>query len=236
MTKYDTIIQISDCHIIGDNSPKDLSATENLKKIILELNNIPYSLVIISGDISSNGSIESYKKTLEILSNIKKYHCLAGNHDNICNMKKIFPKKTLKTNININKKWRLLLVNTVVKNETYGFLNKEELDNIEKNIKLPFNYLLAMHHPPVSMKDKNWDDNYSIHNSNFFFNTINKFDNIKGVIWGHAHQGKDFKINNLELLACPSSAYTFNKEQKTGYRIINLYDNGKIESNLILFS
>ena len=81
--------------------------------------------------------------------------------------------------------------------------------------------------------DSNWDDNKSLENSDDFFQTIDKFSNIKAIIWGHAHQGSKFYRNNVKLFSCPSTTLQFNGPKMIGYNHFNLSDKGEINCDMV---
>ena len=48
--------------------------------------------------------------------------------------------------------------------------------------------------------ESNWDDKLSLENPDDLFNVIDQFNNIKAVIWGHAHQSSRFIRNGVRTI------------------------------------
>ncbi len=87
--------------------------------------------------------------------------------------------------------------------------------------------VLCLHHPPVSLQS-DWDDEMSLENPDDLFAVIDQFDNIKAVMWGHAHQCSEFNRKGVKLYSCPSTALQFNGQPGIGYNHYTLNEDGEI--------
>ena len=81
--------------------------------------------------------------------------------------------------------------------------------------------------------NSDWDDSLSLENMDDFFTIINKYSNIKAILWGHAHQSSEFNHNQVKLISCPSTAIQFDNEQRIGFNHFSLHDDGNIEYKTI---
>ena len=91
------ILQLSDTHLfantqdnlLGVNSY--LALSNLLKKIQYKTANI--DIIFLTGDISQDGSIESYEHIVAVLASINKpVYWLSGNHDDKNIIEKVFSK------------------------------------------------------------------------------------------------------------------------------------------------
>jgi len=220
------IIQISDCHILENDLLHGVNTKKRLEKII---NHLPKNIdaLVLTGDLTHYGDNASYQKINKILPKIPTL-AIAGNHDN---KEKIIQSQQLDLNT-----WQIIGIDSTVKNKVYGFITADEIKKIKKQLDNSKNtfVLIAIHHPPIPMQSA-WDDKLSLSNPEVLFNLLKNYPNVKGIIWGHSHEGKDFYKHNLHLLSCPSTAGSFDKKQIFGFRKINLHNNGDITTKIITF-
>jgi len=223
-----SFIQISDCHIDDEKNVWGTDSQKNLSTIVKSISNRNYNALIISGDLAHNGTAFSYSTLKDIIHPISdNLVILPGNHDNKFNLSSAFSQDYLKKLVIAD--WEIISIDSTQENKTSGFLNKAELELLTNKIASSTKkfIVLCLHHPPVSM-ESNWDDKKSLENSDDFFNTIDKFSNIKAVIWGHAHQGSEFYRNDVKLFSCPSTTLQFNGPDMIGFNHFNLSGEGEI--------
>ena len=228
-----SFIQISDSHIDDEKIVWGADSKKNLSSIVKSITSRNYDALIISGDLTHNGSSSSYAIFKEIIEPISaNLAIVAGNHDNKSNLSSAFSQNYL-TKLTIAD-WEIISIDSVQDNKTSGFLRKDELKLLtEKILSSTKKFIvLCLHHPPISM-ESNWDDQKSLENPDDFFNTIDKFSNIKAVIWGHAHQGFEFIRNDVKLFSCPSTSLQFNGPEMIGYNHYNLSDEGEINCETV---
>ena len=228
-----SFIQISDSHIDDEKIVWGADSKKNLSSIVKSITSRNYDALIISGDLTHNGSSSSYAIFKEIIEPISaNLAIVAGNHDNKLNLSSAFSQNYL-TKLTIAD-WEIISMDSVQDNKTSGFLRKDELKLLTENILSSTKkfIVLCLHHPPISM-ESNWDDQKSLENPDDFFNTIDQFSSIKAVIWGHAHQGSEFIRNDVKLFSCPSTTLQFNGPEMIGYNHYNLSDEGEINCETV---
>lgn len=222
-----TIIQLSDCHIINKGTLKGVDPYKRLLEVISILPK--NDGVIITGDLTHNGDHAAYKKIEKAIKTIKSpVFVMSGNHDNPEKITQLLTNYTQPLNLD---NWEIIALNSVQKNKISG---KIETQNLEiQNDKF---YLIALHHPPIPM-ESTWDDTLSLENPKVLWQMIKDKEQIKGIIWGHAHEEKRTLKkngeNNCELLSCPSTAFSFNNTKKYGFRKIELNDDGTLKTEVI---
>jgi DNA repair exonuclease SbcCD nuclease subunit len=201
------IVHLSDCHI-GKNK-----YNQNFKKAVNKIKTLNYDAIVISGDITYDGLLSEYLEFIYLSRELKNIYVLPGNHDNLLNMYKVFSKKQLQ-NFTVGD-YYIQLINSKIKDEVAGFIDVNNIQDIENNI-------IFTHHPIVKMMSS-WDDNLSVSNMDEVQNNLN--DAIKMVAFGHAHEAKDFKLGNTLVYSCPSTAIGFDKKENIGFNIYTLDNN-----------
>ena len=223
-----SFIQISDSHIDDDKLVMGVDSEANLSAIVSNISKHYYDALLISGDLAHNGTLESYQKLLKILNSIAtKIYVLPGNHDDLSNLSQIFNLSSL-CNFIIGC-WEIITIDSVQVGKVSGRLNDEQLHSLSQQISSSSaKYIaLCLHHPPVSMQS-DWDDEMSLENPEDLFAVIDQFDNIKAVMWGHAHQCSEFFRNGVKLFSCPSTAIQYDGQPGIGYNHYTLNDDGEI--------
>ena len=226
MTK--SFIQISDSHIDDDKLVMGVDSQANLGAIVSMISQKNYDALLISGDLTHNGTLESYQTLQKILDPIEtEIYVLPGNHDDLSNLSQVFNKSCL-CNFIIDC-WEVITIDSVQAGKVSGRLSDEQLYSLSKQISSSSaKYIaLCLHHPPVSMQS-DWDDEMSLENPEDLFAVIDQYDNIKAVMWGHSHQCSEFNRNDVKLFSCPSTALQFNGFPSIGYNHYTLNDNGEI--------
>jgi len=226
MTK--SFIQISDSHIDDNKLVMGVDSQANLSTIVSTISKHNFDALLISGDLAHNGTFESYQKLQKILNPIEaKIYVLPGNHDDLSNLSQIFNQSSL-CNFIIGC-WEVITIDSVQVGKVSGRLNDEQLHSLSQQISSSSaKYIaLCLHHPPVSMQS-DWDDEMSLENPEDLFTVIDQFDNIKAIMWGHAHQCSESNRNGVKLFSCHSTALQFDGQPGIGYNHYTLNDDGEI--------
>ena len=223
-----SFIQISDSHIDDEKLIMGVDSQANLTCVVEHISKQLYDALIFSGDLSHNGTINSYIRINEILKPLNNKACiLPGNHDNKSNLAKIFDNSLL-SNFQLND-WEIISIDSVQNEKVSGYLSDQKLQTLINEIKQSrAKYIvLCLHHPVVPMQSS-WDDDLSLENSEDFFGVISQFPRVRAIIWGHAHQSSEFKYGSIKLFSCPSTAVQFCGPSGIGYNHYTLHDNGEI--------
>ena len=226
-----SFIQISDSHIDNDKFVMGVDSQKNLSAIVSNISKHYFDALLISGDLTHNGTLESYQKLQKILNPIEsKIYMLHGNHDDLSNLSQIFNQSSL--NNFIIGCWEVITIDSVQVGKVSGRLNDEQLHTLSQKITTSSaKYIaLCLHHPPVSM-ESDWNDALSLENPEDLFAVIDQFENIKAIMWGHAHQCAEFNRKGVKLFSCPSTALQFNGQSGIGYNHYTLNDDGEIYCN-----
>jgi len=223
------LIQISDCHIDDPIESMGVNTHANLTSIVGAITKHNCDTLLITGDLTHNGTLSSYRVLQNILTPIKsKVVVLSGNHDQIENLNQVFSEQLI-SKFNLGS-WEIITIDSTQASKTSGYVTKQALDQLDQDLKnsvAKYN-IVALHHPIVSMQS-DWDDSLSLENADELFNVMDKYPKIKAVLWGHAHQASEFYNNNVALISCPSTALQFDNETRIGFNHYTLHDDGKLE-------
>lgn len=241
------ILQITDSHLGGDEDEAllGLCTAESLEHVLSRARKDAdrFDLVLSSGDISNDGTPESYDRFIRAVRNSVPNTPIAwleGNHDDPASMRAITSAPPLTNYVKMGD-WRLILLNSRIPFEEGGELSQRELDRLanllENDPTSPT--MIFLHHQVVPVGCA-WLDQYVVTNAEDFFAITDRFDNIKAISWGHVHQEFYSVRNGVDLIATPSTCVQFEPlsdgfsvdTAMPGYRIYELLPNGQYTSEV----
>lgn len=220
-------VHLTDSHLTYANQRiYNIPIREVHLRIVDEINKLNQDIefVIHTGDISDDGSAESYTTAVEIFSMINRsVYWIAGNHDKINSVLNFKNGKNIKSDkyFSINGTYFILLNSVVVtpdgNNRSSGILTPDELTFLRKSLYRTNSkpVVIALHHPPIN--SNTWKDSRMLINTSDFFEIINEYSNIKLVLYGHQHQAQETIINNVKFYSPPSASFQFDKNIKWGF-------------------
>lgn len=247
-TAYISLLQITDLHILPSPKATLLGInTAHYFQAILEAafsEKSHFDLILLTGDLTQEPCPAGYQL---ILNRLKAYNtpciCLPGNHDDYALMQQI-----LNTgNINCRKQvflgnWQIISLNSQIIGSDKGRLSNPELLFLENCLSgyPDYNALIAVHHHCVKTNSV-WMDTMMIENSSELLAITHKYRQAKAIINGHIHQVMDIQTDSIRILGSPSTCFQFKPESKSfcldntspGYRTIQLYSDGRIESEVV---
>lgn len=242
------VLQITDSHLgsESDESLLGINTEQSLRDVLTAINEnhpepAPFDLIVATGDISNDGKRPSYQRFVSIVREYLPGMPLAwleGNHDDPAGMRVKDVPQPLSHIVGVGD-WRVILLSSRVPFEERGELPESELIRLEKllAIRSESPTLVMMHHQPVPVGCA-WLDQYKVANSEAFFDIVDRYPNVKGVVWGHVHQEFYMRRGNVELFATPSTCVQFKPRnddftvdaKMPGYRVFDLHDDGRIGS------
>ena len=239
MSNYHNLIQISDTHLFGDKN-RTLNGANPYNNLVSVFEHIKYlqqkpELIIVSGDLSQDCTVESYKEIENFLSNSGiNYKIFPGNHDDVDVINKVFKCNWKRDKVDFSFElngWYFYVLDSSLYPNPEGYLSNDQLDNFKKYLSKNNNksLIVFMHHHPTEINSA-WLDKMLLKNADEFNKIIDKNPQVKAVLFGHIHQVFDKKINNVYYQSAPSTAYQvrpnsemFTIEKLTpGYRLIEL--------------
>jgi Icc protein len=246
------IIQISDCHLYGDTRKtgyRDINPYHTLSKVLSKAAELQPDLVIASGDISSDQTLQSYQH----FSHLWQASTLAcdlivmpGNHDEQEVMQRHFAPHHLSLGGVIASRdgWQIHSLNSKFvqggAKETRGQVSQADLLILRAAIsEAPeLKHIVVVHHHPLDCGG--WMDSHEWLNRQDFVDLVAALPQIKAVIYGHIHHASEQQRGQCLFMSCPSTCWqwatveTFAPSQESaGLRLIELHENGHLSSQII---
>ena len=240
------LVQLTDTHIAADPGEllADVNTTDTLLDVINAVNRRGnLDLALLTGDLASDPSAEVYEKLAGILRRLElPVYCLAGNHDDPGLMERLLNSGNASTaNFLTGGGWSIILLNTHKPGTDGGCLSATELSRLDAALERSRgrHVLVCLHHHPVSIRSP-WMDSMALENSEALFRALDRYDNVRGVLWGHIHQEFSVTRNGVMLLGSPSTCVQFLPraeragvdDKPAGYRILTLAADGAIRTRV----
>lgn len=208
--------------------------------ILLEQTNV--SLVLATGDLSQDGSGESYQRFHQSMDQFRcPVYWLPGNHDLTDIMADHQAAQRMSPCvINVNG-WQIIMLDSTIRGKVPGNFSQSELQFLEKSLKASAgkHVMIALHHQPVPV-GSDWLDQQIVGNADDFLKVVDQFSNVKAIIWGHVHQVFETDRKGVKLMSVPSTCVQFRPKssdfavdtENPGYRWIDLFPNGDLKTGV----
>ncbi len=245
--RYDMLLaQISDLHLIADEFGElyGVPTSRTFRRVVRNIDSMTPKpdLILLSGDLSDDGSAESYERIHRWVSETGiPYTWIPGNHDSLAMMTRVLPAAGEAI---IRDGWRLVLVNSKINDDSRhdGEVSREELEALEASLAssiLPT--VVAIHHHPLPVHSKWIDTTYPLQNAEAFRTILKRHDHVSLVLFGHVHQEVDRTEWGIRFLGAPATSQQFvpcrevliSDEVPPGYRLVWLEGNGVLETRVI---
>jgi len=209
------LLQLSDLHIAADPGYRAgaIDPRASFREILDEIvHPLAPDLLLLSGDLSHDGSAESYAWLRRQLATIDcDILCLPGNHDDRQGLRSLAELPQVRE---METAWigdRLLLpVDSCIPNETSGHIDGRELARVEGILQEYPRHavLLALHHHPLAIGSR-WMDRLGLRNGGELETLVQRHPNIEAVLFGHIHQAFEETLGGCIHLGCPSTCSQF---------------------------
>ena len=239
------LVQVTDSHIFSepDGCLLGLNTRESFEAVCARVQREEWrpDALLTTGDLSQDASPEAYKYLADYLVSMGlPSFWLAGNHDNPDAMEMYLSNKNVSSAKHLFiGHWQIILLDSSVVGKVHGELDEGQLEFLEKCLSryADKHSLVVLHHQPIDIGCQ-WLDKIGLNNKQAFQQIISKHKNVKGVLWGHIHQEFQQTIDGVSWIATPSSCVQFTPgsvdfsadDKAPGYRYLNLFSDGRIES------
>lgn len=242
------VAQVTDLHLFANEDQEllGLPTTRSFQAIVERLVSLQPqpNLLLLTGDLSQDATPKSYEHVQNLLSPLLlPTYWLPGNHDcfatmqQVLNQTTIYPHKAFERN-----GWQFILLNSTVPGCVHGYLSPEALKLLDFQLALTNNQptLVALHHPPFKV-NSDWIDASTLQNPEDFFAVIDRYPQVKLVVFGHIHQEFNRRRQNVHYLGAPASSIQFephslnfslDQEEAPGFRLLNLHPDGRWETRI----
>ncbi|QAY82862.1 3',5'-cyclic-AMP phosphodiesterase [Pseudomonas arsenicoxydans] len=240
------LVQLSDSHLFADanGTLMGMNTRDSLQKVIelVRLQQPRIDLIIASGDLSQDGTLESYQLFRDLTRQLDApARWIPGNHDEPRIMAEAAIQSALLESVVDVGNWRVTLLDSAVPGSVPGYLQDEQLQLLARSLsEAPErHHLVCFHHHPVSIGCA-WMEPIGLRNPEALFAVLDRFPQVRAVLWGHVHQEVDLERNGVRLIASPSTCIQFEpgsddfsvSGQAPGYRWLRLLPDGRIETGV----
>lgn len=242
------LLQITDTHLFASEDDSLLSInTEHSFQAVVEAvmeDGYDFDAIISSGDICQDHSEGAYRKFAKGIACLKQpCFWLPGNHDEQSAMNSVLPSKQIaqENHVLLGENWQMILLDSQVVGVPHGRLSESQLELLENKLKqFPDRHSLVLLHHHSIPAGSAWLDQHILKNSDEFWQVIDKYSTVKAVVCGHIHQELDKLVNQVRVLATPSTCVQFKPlcddfeldDLAPGWREIELHDDGSITTNV----
>jgi Icc protein len=196
-----TVLQISDTHLRAEpNTPAHRDPDAALSATINAVRNVPADLVLLTGDLSDDGSVAALQRLRSVVGALSPaVLAIAGNHDDPDNVHAVFG---LTDTVDLGA-WRVLAVESVIRGEDHGSV---DVDNLVRRLdQLDARpTLLAIHHPPRSPST---NPMFQLIGADEMLAALHDRPHVRAVVSGHLHEAFERREGDVQLLGSPSSYY-----------------------------
>lgn len=238
------LIQITDTHLNGpaDGHLLGMKTLHSLQCVLdlVRLERPQFDAFLVTGDLSQDGSLAAYE---HLKNELKPFQCpafwLEGNHDHPENMAQAAAGHEFQDKVIRTPHWQIIMLNSQVPGKVYGYLEADQLELLDQALaeQPDLHTLVCFHHHPVDMNCK-WIDTIGVKNADELWPVIDKYNNVRAVLWGHVHQDSDQMRGDVRLMSTPSTCIQFEPETvdfsidkvAPGYRWLELLPDGSINT------
>lgn len=241
------ILQITDTHLYADPTQRlaGLNTDESLLQLleIAKQRILPVDLVLVTGDLVHDATASAYHRIRDyILTLGAPALCIPGNHDRNPVMRENVSAAGIGTDtVSAHGDWVVIMLDSTIPDEVGGHLSTEQLEQLEAGLERhPDRHILvSLHHHPVSLGSA-WIDSIALDNPEELFSILDRYNHVRGLLWGHAHQLYEGERNGVKLMGSPSTCIQFKAGQDKfgidpappGMRWLALLPDGKIRSGV----
>ncbi len=242
------IAQVTDTHLFAapEQALKQIQTADSLQVVLKRLLNLPSrpDCLLLTGDLSQDETPESYDRLVDLLAPLEiPAYWLPGNHDSLAIMQKhwrlsSWPLKPEKSFFAGG--WQILLLNSAIPGHVEGELAAAELAWLAAQLQ---NHpeqltLITLHHPPLPVGSA-WMDAIALQNSAEFLALVDRYPQVKLVVFGHIHQEFARQRQGVVYLGSPSTcvqfqpysqAFGIDPEAQPGFRLLNLLPDGSYKT------
>ena len=240
------LVQLSDSHLFAeaDGALLGMNTRDSLQKVIelVRAQQSRIDLILATGDLSQDGTLESYQQFRDMTRQLDApARWIPGNHDEPQIMAEAAVQSALLEPVVDIGNWRVTLLDSAVPGSVPGYLQDEQLQLLVRSLsEAPDrHHLVCFHHHPVSIGCA-WMEPIGLRNPEALFAVLDRFEQVRAVLWGHVHQEVDQMRNGVRLIASPSTCIQFEPgsedfkvgEQAPGYRWLRLLPDGRLETGV----
>ncbi len=243
------LVQISDCHLFADpqGALLGLKTEESLQDVLEHIDHFEkpkgIDTLLVTGDLSQDGSPQSYQRLWEKTRYIgQSQGWIQGNHDLDQPMQAYSGLRPVLSPgiLQPHPRWQVILLNSSVEHQIHGHISAEHLLFLEQSLARANGIfsLVVTHHPPCHIGCA-WLDRQCIDNPGRLEKILDQYqDTVRAVLCGHVHQQAEVRFAATTVWTSPSTCIQFKPASDgfaldplgPGYRVLELLENGGIRT------
>jgi Icc protein len=240
-------LQLTDTHLFAESSGTllGLNTEQSLKSVIehARQRHPAIDLVLATGDLAHDGSAAAYRRFFGLMDRFERpVYCLPGNHDEATILGNLGScGHCITTDQATFGNWQFIFLDSTVPDSEGSHFSTATLQRLEAQLQASMDrhVLVCLHHQPVLMGSA-WLDTMALDNADEFFAVIDRYSQVRGIVWGHVHQAMHAVRKRVQLMSAPSTCIQFLPGSKgfaldmaaPGYRWLHLHPDGQIESGI----
>ena len=241
------ILQFTDLHLLSDSAETiwGLNTYETFVNVRDEALSRYQSadLILLTGDLVQVPDEASYSLVRKSIAGISiPIYWLAGNHDDFRQMDECLTfSPVVADRAILLSNWQIVLLDSNAPADNGGRLKNSELDHLDYCLStFPDHHaLICLHHHPVPIMSP-WMDAMALENPQDLFAVLDRYAQVRGVVWGHIHQEFSSHRKRVKLLGTPSTSLQFKPHCEEfdaddlgpGFRWLCLHPDGRIETRV----
>lgn len=241
------VLQITDTHLFAgsDGCLLGLNTEQSLRAVLATVANrrTAADFVLATGDLAHDGSADAYRRFFTHMNGIGlPVYCLPGNHDEARALRQMDARGQCRVSDHATfGDWEFIFLDSTIPGSEGAHLTAPTLDMLERRLQaVPDRHtLVCLHHQPVPMGSR-WLDTMAVDNPEAFFSVIDRYPQVRAIVWGHVHQELESRRGDVLLLATPSTCIQFMPGSENfavdtaapGYRWLDLHPDGRIDTGI----
>lgn len=232
-----SIAQITDLHLLANPQAtlRGCETTARAAAVFAELKQRSPDLLLLSGDLSEDGSPESYERLRDWVEALGcPAMAIAGNHDQPKGLAEICGRSPfISEPVYSIKGWRVIALDSYQPKRVDGWLGAKQLEWLNQCLREKSSpTLLVLHHPPVPIGVAKMDA-IGLQDGPELLKVIACHEQVRLVLSGHAHQAFIQNYGSTTFLGCPATAMQFDQAiLPAGWRSLKLEADGSWRSQI----
>lgn len=242
------LLQLTDTHISAATDARfdGMDTQASLCRVLAHAGAVDGSAraILLSGDLVHEETPAAYRRLRSLLTELAiPVYCLPGNHDDPAMMTRYLRGGNITCPERLELPgWQVLLLNSHLPGSPEGHLPAAELCRLEQQLRdyPDLHALVCLHHQPVPI-DSPWMDAMGLDNAAELLTLLDACPRVRAVVWGHIHQEFHARRGDMDLYGTPSTCIQFRPasaayardSREPGYRRLDLYPDGRLETTVI---
>lgn len=242
------VLHLTDPHLFAapDGELRGVVTRDSLQRVLRHYRGSGFraDLVIATGDIGQDDSAAAYDRFRHALITLDlPVLCVPGNHDVHVLMRESLADPPFEyCAIATYGNWLFAGIDSCIPGHTGGRVADSDFERLHAAIEdSPAEHALVyLHHPPVELGSA-WLDRVGLENGPECLREFARTGHVRAVLFGHAHQAYDNTHNGIHVLGTPSTCRQFRPssavyatdDQPPAYRLLELSDDGVLDTRLV---